>query len=251
MRAVRITVSLMLVLMMCMLSAALAAEVEITFPNVNCRRTPGGTVVGRFAGGEVLTARDEVRRNGQLWYHVSSEQYGEGYVSAAYARPVRQGEYGADAVNADTLGFLEEWVTLHFDCGFCFWDDELGGRHYPEMDEAERARRSTPACRIRLAGMLFRYGFIWMTDDHARLNDPDRPEAEKAEIASRILKNHYGTDDIYTIIRECYGNDIPVADWHGGNPPVLNDADFYRCREVTVRVENRYGRNGGDSPELP
>lgn len=250
----------MLIIFSCSLS--FAAEVEIVYPNVNYRKSPGGEVIHRFAGGEVLEAQEEVRQNDQLWYHLSSDEYGEGYVSAIYAKPVWQGQYVYDGGNPDDgsagvtdnmLGFLEEWLELHFDYGFCYWNNEGGYRVYPELSEVERKEKSTPECKIHLADMLFRYGLIWETQDHAVLNDPEIPVTEKAAVASKILKNHYGTDDICLIIRSCYVIDIPASDWHYGNF-YMYDADRRNCEAVLRRVEEKYGSSEtlpGNEPMQP
>ncbi len=240
-----------LALLMIAVSVAEAAEVEIVYNNVNFRKAPGGQVICRFAGGEVLTALEEVWEKNQLWYRAVSDAHGEGYVSAVYARPVYQdhlwynneGMADADGVLTENmLAFLEDWISMHFEFGYCYWDGTYDIRRYPAMNEAERKEKNTPECRIRLAELLFRHGLIWETGDHALLTDPEKSEEEKAAVASKILKAHYGTDDIYTIILSCYGVGFPKSDWHFGDPPYTSELANRKSEERIAKVESRYGR---------
>ena len=67
-------------------------QVQVVYTNVNFRSSPGGKVIGRFDGGELLTYYEEKHAGGYLWYSVKSEEYGDGYVNATCAMPYVEGE---------------------------------------------------------------------------------------------------------------------------------------------------------------
>ena len=105
----RKTLSVLLTVVMMLLSAAAqATDIEVIGPNVNFREAPHGKVITRLSGGEVLPAVDEAWANDTLWYQVHSEEYGDGFVSGEWARPVCDGKTIYDPDNPDKLQYVTQ-----------------------------------------------------------------------------------------------------------------------------------------------
>ena len=105
----RKTLSVLLTAVMMLLSAAAqATDIEVIGPNVNFREAPHGKVITRLSGGEVLPAVDEAWANDTLWYQVHSEEYGDGFVSGEWARPVCDGKTIYDPDNPDKLQYVTQ-----------------------------------------------------------------------------------------------------------------------------------------------
>ncbi len=58
----------------------LSRQLQIVHSAVNFRESPGGKVIARLDGGEILQCLGEEQYKGDLWYQARSEQYGDGYV---------------------------------------------------------------------------------------------------------------------------------------------------------------------------
>ena len=198
--------AVLMILLLC--GTALATDVEIHYPNVNIRETPGGKPVGRLSGGEVLPAVEETWANGQLWYHVKTEQYGDGYVSGEFARPIYAEERIFDPENPTNADYITENVAAFYTSllrwlytyDYCYWDaDEQGPNfrvHHMVGDESV----VRPIHKWEIAFMLARYGLLVENGMTAVIRDTDAPSETKMKAASTVLKNHFGTDDIWDIL---------------------------------------------------
>ncbi len=220
-------------LILCLLLPFLPALAEDTLPriqvvytNVNFRSTPGGHVIGRFEGGELLTYYEEKHAGGYLWYHVKSEQYGEGYVNATCAMPYVEGEphWGEEDYSPLTPSLKQytldiyAWKIAHHLYG---WDEEhhvYSGIHYTKWDAV------LPAADI----------VDMMLENHIMLrNSQTEPfsnaatEEEREQAALKILKIHYNVDSVYELFFRTpkypdgtgiYGS-FQIEDWHSVSRP--------------------------------
>lgn len=197
--------SVLIVLMFC--GTALATDVEIHYPNVNIRKTPAGESIGRFEGGEVLPALDETWAENQLWYHVQTEQYGDGYVSGEFARPVYGDERVFDPDNPTSPKCMTENVTNFYISLFrwlyvydyCYWNNDEGCTYRVHNGVGDE-KVVKPIHKWDIAYMMARYGLLVESEEVAVIKNTDAPSEERIAAASTVLKNHFGTDDLWTIL---------------------------------------------------
>ena len=208
----------------------LSTDIQVCWHDVNFRQEPGGKVIHRFLGGEVLTCLDEVQYNGNLWYHARSEQYGEGYIEGTWAKPLWHDlEFwplpnGEDIVSRNMLFFAYWMGTYQLDHGLSIIDED--GMLSSAPDSAVNAVPSLLPDDMKevLAEKLYEYGFICLNSSYEVLMDENVSAAEKNKLASDILMTHYGTDDLWKIIRhQSLGLFINVTDWHSVQQPSNHD----------------------------
>ena len=224
-------------LALCLLLPCLSAlaedtpQVQVVYTNVNFRSTPGGHVIGRFNGGELLTYYEEKHSGGYLWYHVKSEEYGDGYINATCAMPYVEGEphWGDEdysplspSLRQYTLD-LYGWKLEHHLCG---WDEEYNvysGIHYTKWDTV------LPAADI-VDMMLENHIMLRNSQTEPFTNAATEEEREKA--ALKILKIHYNVDSVQELFFRTpeYPNGISIygffqiEDWHSVSLPCSTDA---------------------------
>ena len=188
--------------------AELSAELQVILDNVNFRESPGGKVLGQLQGGDFLECLDEVQHKGDLWYFARSEEYGDGYVTAMYAKPVwdDQGWWllndGEDLVTDNMLLFAYWMGTYQLDHGLSAVEAFGSGKQLTIAPATVRGDESVipEDMRIQLVLKLYEYGFVCMNSAYDRLRDESLTFEEKNDIAASVLRKHYGTDDIWQII---------------------------------------------------
>ncbi len=223
----------------------LSDQIQIVHNQVNFRKSPGGKVLGRLQGGAMLTFLDETQHKGELWYHAYAEEYGKGYVMAEYAKPVWNGQNYWEAMAegkcvSDNMLLYAYWMgTYQIDHGLSFIETMDGGR-YPNI--APLSVRGNEALipadmRIQMVTKLYEYGLICYQAYYQQLQDSSVSLEEKKKIASTVLKNHYGTDDVWKIITRqsvvfwVHGNDL-----HGDANRDYSKRDFRLTRAVTWKI---------------
>ncbi|MBO6093499.1 MAG: hypothetical protein J6P40_07750 [Oscillospiraceae bacterium] len=91
--------------------------------------------------------------------------------------------------------------------------------------------------KIQLVLKLFEYGFICRNSLYDQLKDESLPVDEKDRVASSVLNNHYGTDDIWKII---LGQSVVIwiheNDLHAGNEGPCSGRDLMLTNEVMQKV---------------
>ncbi len=204
--------------------------IQVVYTNVNFRSSPGGHVIGRFAGGELLTYIEEKHSGGYLWYYVKSEQYGYGYVKATCAMPYVEGEphWGDEDYTPVTPSLcrytldLVAWRIEHHIYG---WDEEhhvYAGIHYSKWDAV------LPAADI--VDMMLENHIMLQNSQTEPFTTAETEEArEKA--ALKILKIHYNVDSVWELFfrSPSYPGGIgsfgffQTEDWHSAYLPYSTD----------------------------
>ncbi len=223
-------------------ACAFATEVEATWQHVNVRQTPGGKVITRVNYGDVLAGLDEVYADDGLWYQIHSDQFGDGYISADFARPVWNRVYlyqeqmtGVNHVTDNMIDYLSELNAYLYEHGFCRWDAEEGCLSVVPIGQIQ----STPENAMDLACMLLRHGMLVENEQTAVLLDPQAEDSERAQAASTILKKHYGTDDLGEITyRGNVATGFHPSDWH--TPDMASNEDISRLRTMLDQVNERF-----------
>ena len=188
----------------------LSDQLQIVRNDVNFRETPGGKVLGRLQGSTVLECLDETQYQGELWYHVRSAEYGEGYVICTFAKPVWNNMSWwplpeTEDVVSDNMVLFAYWMgSYQLDNGLSIIETFGSERQLSIAPMTVRGDESLiPAdMKIMLVSTLYEYGFICRNSAYDQLTDPLLPVEEKNEIAASVLQKHYGTDDIWKIISE-------------------------------------------------
>ena len=239
-------IDLLLVVMLCVfLSTALATNVEIIGTGVNFRKEPRGKVITRFTGGEVLPALDEIWSHDQLWYQVHSDQYGDGYVSGEWARPVWNGITIYDPEHPEKLKYVTEnvesfYLDLYrflFENGYCYWDQAEGGTTFRVSNGIGDSSVVQPDHKLDLALMLLKNGLLVENGDTAVLLDETSTEEEKMMSAASLLRKHYGTEDLWEIlIRRGVMDHAEAHVPHG----ILENDDVWRLVAVRDQVSREY-----------
>ena len=234
------------------LPMALATDVEITGPGVNFRKEPKGTVITRFGGGEVLPALDEIWSHDQLWYQVRSDQYGDGYVSGEWARPVWNGITIYDPDHPEKLKYVTENVESFYtdlyrflyDHGYCYWNQEEGGTTFRVSNGIGDGSVVQPKHKLDLALMLLKNGLLVENGDTAILMNETSTEEEKMQAASLLLRRHYGTEDMWEILIQRGVMDHAEAHVPHG---ILENEDVWKLAAVLDRVSREYTGPGDDA----
>lgn len=186
----------------------LSDELQIVHNQVNFRKAPGGKVLGRLQGGDLLKFLNETQYKDALWYHAYSEKYGEGYVLAVYAKPVWNGQNDWEAMEegksiSDNLLLYDYWMgTYQMDHGLSIIETIDGGRYVNVAPITVRGNDDMipDDMGIQMVTKMYEYGLICYQPCYWQLQDPSVSLEEKKKIASSVLKNHYGTDSIWKII---------------------------------------------------
>ena len=223
---------------------AYATDLEIIYPNVNFRSTPAGRVICTFSGGEILTALDETWSDNQLWYHAHSDVYGDGYVSGEFARPVYADERAfdpekpveSDYVTENAIAFYTSLYRYLYQFGFCYWDSAEGGCTFRVNNGVGDPSIVRPATKWDLAYMLLRYGLIVENEETTLLRNEDGSYEELLQVSSEVLRNHFGTDDVWEIIRNGLLNYSEVHAPHN----VLSNNDYAQLVLVREQVDSEY-----------
>lgn len=240
------TISLFLALLIMLGSAAAqATEIEIIGPNVNFRSEPQGKVIARLNGGEVLPAADETWAHDGLWYQVHSEQYGDGFVSGEWARPVYNGETIYDPDHPDKLQYVTENVESFFlslyrflyENGYCYWDQKEQVCTFRVADGKGDESIVRPEHKVDLAMMLLTNGLLVETQETDILKNEEASDEEKLKAAESILLKHYGTDDIWKIL--LFGGVIDKAETHVPHGVIENE-DAFRLESLRSQVDHEY-----------
>ncbi len=203
---------------------SLWSDLQVVWHDVNFRESPGGKVICRFKGGERLECLEEVWHNGSLWYHARSAGYGEGYIGGTWAKPLWHDlenwpvNDNTDVASYNMLFFAYWLGTYEVEHGITIIVDEGSG---PSLSIAPpEARNAQPSVipvdmRIAYAIKLYEYGLICKDQKYDKLKGEDLTLSEKDSIASSVLQNHYGTDDMWTILRHMsQAIFINETDWH-------------------------------------
>lgn len=186
----------------------LSDQVQIVWHDVNFRTTPGGKVICRFQGGEILNCPDETQYKGQLWYHVLSPEFGDGYVNGTYAKPLWDNlsywplPESGDILTDNMILFSYWFGTYQLDHGLSIIEDVGTERQLIIAPLSVRGNLSIipDDMKIQLVLKMFEYGLICKSPAYDQLTDTATSVADKNTIASKILQKHYGTDDIWEII---------------------------------------------------
>lgn len=227
-------------------SCAFATELEVTWNNVNFRQSPGGQVLGRVSHGDLLTGTDEVYAACGLWYQAHSEQWGDGYISAEFARPVWNGVYlyqedftGIDHVTDNMVDYLAELNAYLYTHGICVWDSVWACPSVIPMSDI----KTTPEHIVSLACMLQRHGMLVENHQTAVLTDERASDSQRAQAASEILKKHYGTDDIGVITyRGNFATGFHPSDWHTHD--MNSTVDSRRLEQMMAQINAPYIKQG-------
>ena len=167
-------------------------------------------MIASLQGGELLECLDEEQYKGDLWYHARSEQYGDGYVIGTYAKPIWNNQtYWPLSEPEDTI-FVSDNMYL-----FAYWMGTYQLDHgLPIIEDTGSARmlNVTPMTvrgnmdvvpkdmKIELALRLYGFGMICLNDAYDQLRDDSLSFETRDEIASDVLRKHYGTDNAWVIL---------------------------------------------------
>lgn len=223
----------------------LTDELQVVHNQVNFRKSPGGKVLGRLQGGAMLTFLDETQHKGELWYHAYSEEYGKGYVMAEYAKPVWNGENYWEAMAegrafSDNLLLYDYWMgTYQMDHGLSIVETMDGGRYVNVAPLTVRGNNAMipDDMGIQMVTKMYEYGLICYQSYYQQLQDPSVSLEAKKKIASTVLKNHYGTDNIWKIIATpsilffVHSNDL-----HGDPNWNYSERDFQLTHAVNRKI---------------
>ena len=224
---------------------ALSDQLQVIQNNVNFRKAPGGDVLGRLRGGTVLECLEETQYKGQLWYHARSSELGEGYVLCSFAKPVWNNldywpSFDSGNVISDNMLLFAYWMgTYQLDHGLSVIETVGNDRQLSIAPLTVRGDASVipENMKVQLVLKLFEYGFICRNSSYDQLKDKSSPFAEKDRIASSVLNNHYGTDDIWKII---LGQSaliwIHKNDLHAGNEGPCSGRDLMLTYAVQQKV---------------
>ena len=186
----------------------LSDQLQVVQNDVNFREAPGGKVLSRLQGGTVLDFLDETQYKGELWYRARSAEYGEGYVSSTFAKPLWNRmdwwplpETG-DVVSDNMVLFAYWMGSYQLDHGLSAIEKIGSERQLSIAPMSVRGNDSLiPAdMKILLASKLFEYGFICRNAAYDRLTDASLSVEEKNDTAVSVLRKHYGTDDLWKIL---------------------------------------------------
>ena len=205
----------------------LSHQVQIVHSAMNFRESPGGKVIASLNGGEILECLDEEQYKGDLWYHARSEQYGDGYVIAIYAKPVWNNQtYWPLSEPEDTISVSDNmylfayWMgTYQLDHGLSVIEDTGSDRMINIAPMTVRGNMSVVPkdMKIELALKLYEFGLICLNDAYDQLRDDSLPFENRDEIASDVLWKHYGTDNVWEIMtKQSLVLFIHVNDLHNG-----------------------------------
>ena len=205
----------------------LSHQVQIVHSAMNFRESPGGKVIASLNGGEILECLDEEQYKGDLWYHARSEQYGDGYVIAIYAKPVWNNQtYWPLSEPEDTISVSDNmylfayWMgTYQLDHGLSVIEDTGSDRMLNIAPMTVRGNMSVVPkdMKIELALKLYEFGLICLNDAYDQLRDDSLPFENRDEIASDVLWKHYGTDNVWEIMtKQSLVLFIHVNDLHNG-----------------------------------
>lgn len=170
---------------------------EVIAQRVNLRKTPGGRVLYQFRGGETATLLAEARAGDALWYQVSVEGVGEGYVQSAYAI----------ATAGTMLSYRdgEAFSTLtgyrkHFFRTAAYWQATGALSRWSAED------------RLAFVRLMYQDHMIAWDERRERLDAPDTADAAREAMVNEILRTHYGTDASLSL------DDVFAQDWRGEHP---------------------------------
>ncbi len=204
-------------------------QIQVVYTNVNFRSTPGGHVIGRFEGGELLTYCEEKHAGGYLWYHVKSEKYGDGYVNASCAMPYVEGEshWGEEDYSPLTPSLKQytldvcAWKIAHHVYG---WQEEYEIYANFNKDEWDAV---LPAADI--VGMMLE-NHIMLRNSQTEPFSNAATEEEREQAALKILKIHYNVDSVQELLFRSPSlpngsgfawDDFQIEDWHSIEPPTI------------------------------
>ncbi len=225
---------LAILLMLCLLPCAQAEEIGATWltvyqEDVVMRAAPGGPMMA-LLGYQVLEWRGEVRVDGVLWYRIGHPRHGEGYVLAQAVRPVMgldeparvDMRYGP--LSDELLGYCEALHRYQLEQGFL---TKVGVDYVWAQDV------SSANTRVDLVRMMYEHGLIAMDARYTSLTD---------EVASEILRVHYGTDDVWAIFTTegVGGTCIQAVDWHGMEAPTFEEKRALRLALHNVETAFEY-----------
>jgi len=239
-----LSVLLMLVIMLLFVSAQ-ATDIEVIGPNVNFRDAPHGKVITRLSGGEILAAVDEAWANDTLWYQVHSEEYGDGFVSGEWARPVCDGITIYDSNNPDKLQYVTEnvesfYLSLYrflYENGYCYWDQAEGGCTFRVSNGKGDESIVRPMHKVDLTTMLLTNGLLVETQETDVLKDEEASDEEKLTAAESILRKHYGSEDIWQIL--LFGGVVDKAETHAAHG-IIENSDAQRLETIQRQVDREY-----------
>ena len=188
----------------------LSHQVQIVHSAMNFRESPGGKVIASLNGGEILECLDEEQYKGDLWYHARSEQYGDGYVIAIYAKPVWNNQtYWPLSEPEDTISVSDNmylfayWMgTYQLDHGLSVIEDTGSDRMLNIAPMTVRGNMSVVPkdMKIELALKLYEFGLICLNDAYDQLRNDSLSFETRDKIASDVLWKHYGTDNVWEIM---------------------------------------------------
>ena len=186
---------------------------EVIAQRVNLRKSPGGRVLYQFRGGETAALLSEARAEGALWYRVSVEGVGEGYVQAGYAI----------ATAGTMLSYRDEetFSTLtgyrkHFFRTAAYWQATGALSRWSAED------------RLQFVRLMYQDHMIAWDERRERLDAADTADAAREAMVNDILRTHYGTDAALSL------EEIFAQDWRGDSP---EDASW---REETIEEARRH-----------
>ena len=225
-----------------------ALTVEVIWNNVNFRQKPGGKVLGKLQGGTELDILEEKWYQDSLWYHTKTEQYGEGYIQATWAKPIWNGEYfwtrkiDFDATNDDDiltdnmLKYMLDMLQFELDYGFIrLTDNASDGIYAFNLNSQNSCDESmiAPEMKTEYVFILYEDGMICMDKRYDILKGSEKSSQEKASISSDILKTHYGTDNLGVIILQRNAVGFHPSDWHTPEITITTKRDHEAAQAIT------------------
>ena len=231
-----------------------ALTVEVIWNNVNFRQKPGGKVLGKLQGGTELVFLEETWYRDSLWYHAESEQYGEGYIQATWAKPVWNGEYfwirkiDLDTTNDDDiltdnmLKYMLDMLQFELDHGFIrLTDNESDGIYAFTLNSQNAFDESMidPEMKTEYVILLYEDGMICMDKQYDILKGSEKSSQEKASISADILKTHYGTDNLGVIILQKNTVGFHPSDWHTPETTITTKRDYELAQAITNEFVKR------------
>ncbi len=197
--------------------------IQVVYTNVNFRSSPGGHVIGRFAGGELLTYIEEKHSGGYLWYYVKSDAYGDGYINATCAMPYVEGEphWGDEDFDPMTPSLwqylidLTAWKLAHnINC----WDTTYNG-----ISRTDAAQWDAVLPAADIVDMMLENHIILRNSQTEPFTTAETEE-EREKAALKILKIHYNVNSVQELLDRTptYPDGTTAAffqieDWHSAD----------------------------------
>lgn len=201
-------------------------KIEIVSNQVNFRNKPKGgditdsRVITRFNKGDTLPLLAEKRNGSNLWYYVSTDKHGKGYIDATYAQIIHNGHKrsSGSALTDNLLAYCTDLRRWQIENGFLSRDSN--GIFAYTRDE----HLNTNVYREELVTLMHKHSIT----------------ATIGGTAPFILTNHYGTEDLWEIFNPVM-EIIPflhMEDWHAADFPT--ESEQQTLADALAAVNEKY-----------